>query len=247
MPQTGDPAHPGRWVRPDGSPPAPADNRKADAPAPPAGGLSAWGKVRDLGHKALNTRVGRTLKAAESKLMVVSHKTRDIAANAARRRGMTEENAARLARTLAVADFLGGYVTGIAAGATVSPWAGKAASMLPSVSAVYLAYSTARNPAATWRAAREVLGQMSLSPAGAGRDLLAAWRGQEPAAHASTFAAGAGWVDALAELLHADPRLADWRQAVFLTALGGGAVDPAEAVRLAAAAPLPTTRPVRTP
>jgi hypothetical protein len=61
------------------------------------------------------------------------------------------------------------------------------------------------------------------------------------------FAAGPGWVDDLAELLHRDPRLADWRQAVFLTALAGGAVDPAEAVRLAAAAPLPTTRPVRTP
>lgn len=83
--------------------------------------------------------------------------------------------------------------------------------------------------------------------AGAGRDLVAAWKGQEPATHASTFAAAPGWVDDLAELLHRDPRLADWRQAVFLTALAGGAVDPAEAVRLAAAAPLPTTRPVRTP
>lgn len=188
---------------------------------------AAFGKVTAAGKKVMNTKAGRVLQAAEHKLSIAAGKTRDVAVNAAKRRGMTEEGAARLARTLALADFAGGYVTGGLAAATVSPWAGKAAAFLPSVSAVYLAYSTARNPKATWAAAKEVVSQSSLNPKAGWRDIVAAWRGEKHEGPEPTPA----WVEKLAELLAGDD--ADWRQAVFLAALRAG--HPADAATAIAA------------
>jgi DNA topoisomerase-1 len=247
VPQTGDPQHPGRWVRPDQADAGTKGQSNAKPDILTIGGegnganteRGLFGKTRDLGNELLNTKVGRLLQAAEQKLSIAAHKTRDIAVNAAKRRGMTDEQASRLHKTLAVADFLGGYIVGGITAATTSPLAGKSAAFLPSVSAVYLAYSAARDPAATWKAALEVVGNSSLDPQSLLKDLGAAWRGE--GAH-SAFAAdnhnSPGWVDALAGLLDADPELADWRQAVFLAGLVASG-DPDGSVELAGQAEPP--------
>jgi len=231
VPKTGDPEHPGRWVRPGGDESGPTGR--------PAG---AFGKLRSLGSAALDTKVGRLLQAAEHTLSIAAHKTRDVAVEAARRRGHTPEQAERLKRTLAVADFVGGYVTGAAVGTAVSPAAGKAAAFLPSVSALYLGYSTAVNPAATWKAALEVVRRSSLDPRGLLADLGAAWSGGAVVRHAD----GAGWVDDLAALLAADEQTADWRQAVFLAGLVASG-DPAAAVELAGQSARPGPGPADEP
>ena len=174
-------------------------------------------RLKAIGSTVLNTRVGRFVQAAEHRLSIVAHKTRAVATEAAKRRGLNESQTASLTKTLAIADFFGGYVTGGVAGATLGPLAGKAAMFLPSVSAMYVAYSTARNPAATWGAALKVA-----------RDTL-----HGTTDHAA-FAAGLEPADLLAAMFAGvDPDTADWRQAVFFAALSQGA-DFATAVDVAA-------------
>lgn len=94
----------------------------------------------------------------EHRLLFVAKKTQAIAVEAARQRGLPDDRVPALQRALYIADFLGGYATGFGALAVAGPLAGKTAAVMPSVSVAYLAYSTARDPKATWAAAKKVIG-----------------------------------------------------------------------------------------
>lgn len=155
----------------------------------------------------------------EKRLLFAMHKTEAVAVQAAKERGLPDERVAKLKRALFIADFIGGYATGGAALAIAGPYAAKVASVMPSLSVAYLAYSTAKNPLATWRAAKRVV--------------------------ADTFAKGsavahesAGEPDLaglLADRLRAaaDP---EWYLAIFHAALASTGGDAAKAVALADAA-----------
>jgi hypothetical protein len=93
----------------------------------------------------------------EHRLLYAAKKTQEVAVEAARQSGLPDDKVPALKRALYVADFLGGYATGGAALAIAGPVAGKIAAIMPSASVAYLAYSTAKNPLATWRAARKVM------------------------------------------------------------------------------------------
>lgn len=95
--------------------------------------------------------------AIEHRLLFVMKKSQELAVEAARQRGLPEEKLPALQRALYIADFLGGYATGAAGLAAFGPLGAKVGSLLPSASVLYLAYSTSRDPAATWKAARTVL------------------------------------------------------------------------------------------
>lgn len=122
-------------------------------------------RLKAAGKAVMATKAARWLKAAEHKLFYVSHKTRDIAIAAAKERNLSPEGADRLKRVLFIADFVGGYVTGAIGGAiggAVGGGAGgvtgaKIGMLMPSASVLFLAYSTAKDPVATWKAARSVI------------------------------------------------------------------------------------------
>lgn len=184
-----------RWIKPEE-----AESGQEAKPKPTSAVSRAISRLSALGSAALNTRVGRFLSAVEHKLMIVAHATRDIAeaAGLKKRPPLTEEQLARLHRVLTIADFLGGYATG-AAGAAVGGVVGaKVGMLLPSASALYVAYSTVRDPAAVWSAAREVAKAMIHGKSDGSADIA----------------------DLLAELLSGPD--ADWKEAVFLAALAEG-------------------------
>lgn len=139
-------------------------------------------------------------KFAEHRLLYASHKSREIAIEAAKRRGLSEEKTAVVSRTLAVADFAGGYVTGGVALAMAGPWAGKIASTLPTASLAYIAYSAAKDPVATWAAAVDVM-KKSL------------WLKRE------SLADGLDLADFLADL---DDSQLDWANALILAGIASG-------------------------
>jgi hypothetical protein len=191
---------------------------------------SAFARVKDaVAEKLSQTAGGRVVLAMgrggvwlfhkiEHPLLIALHKSNDLAEAAARERGLSDETAAKLKRALMAGDFFGGYATaGAALAATGSLWAAKAAAFLPSVSVAYLAYSTARNPAATWRAARSV---------------IAGTLGTGPAAHESVTPDLAGL---LADRLNAaaDP---EWFLALFHAALARTDGDAQKALAAADAA-----------
>ena len=196
----------------------------------------AFGAANALKDKALDTKVGRVLAAAEHSLMTAGHKTRAACDRAAELRGMSEDGRKRLSRCLAVADFAGGYASGAAGGKIAGPLGAKVGMALPTASAVYLAYSAGRDPKATLRAAAEVVAASSLDPRQLAKTFAAAWLGTATA-HESE---AGDWVGRLADLIHAAPdaESADWAEAVFLAAVGASH-DPEEAVALAEANPTP--------
>lgn len=219
------------WTRPaEVNPSADAGHHTADdhADATPTEATknafaTVFGKARELGNKAMNSKVGRVLKEAEHKLGIAAHKTRDVAVKAAEMRGLDEGQTKKLKASLAMADFFGGYVSGAAAGAVAGPLGAKVAMFMPSASAVYLAYSTAQDPVATWKAALQVVEESSIDPRHVASAFSKAWFATESAYH---------WVDALADLLNADEDVADWTQALFLAALAV-THDPEQAVAFA--------------
>jgi hypothetical protein len=153
----------------------------AEVPDEKADAEKLAGQVKDKGKiakakeavrtKLEKTRGGRAVLAMgdagawlfhhfEKRAMYVAKKTQAIAVEAAKARGLSDEGTEKLKRALAAADFLGGYATGGAAAAMgLPPLAIKAAAVAPSASVIYLAYSTARNPLATWKAAKKVVGE----------------------------------------------------------------------------------------
>lgn len=229
-----------RWVR-----------RDTGAPATPqAGGAPAGGTelvpvskgrleraraavaerlARTRGGRAVLALGSRGLKAAhaiEHYMLIAAKKTQAVAVEAAEERGLPPEKKDKLRAALYAADFLGGYVTGAAAGAVGGVLAAKAAMLAPSASAFYLLYSTARNPLATLRAARKVL-----------RETFD--RTEPAAAHAAEFAAEpfdiAAHVGEIADAVEAAPDADDWF-ALFCVALAEAEGDVSAAVELANAA-----------
>src|SRR5262245_46500739 len=90
---------------------------------------------------------------------VAFHKGKAVVEEAARRRGMTEEQAAKVAKVVGWADQITEWSINfpVVTAVTGNPLAGKVSSFLPLGSAAYLAYSTARSPVATLGAAWAVL------------------------------------------------------------------------------------------
>lgn len=163
------------WVRREQPPTSPQTKPHAPASEPAVHELvpTTPGKLGRaqiaVANKLKKTRGGRCVlalggfgmkvfHAVESRLMYASAKIGQIGAAAAIARGLSPEKAAALQAALKAADFLGGYATGAAAVAAGLPvFAIKASMFLPTASVLYLAYSTAKNPKATWRGAIQVL------------------------------------------------------------------------------------------
>jgi hypothetical protein len=218
--------------------PAPAEAKSSDpgeaiAPQSKLSDVLGYGKrgldkAKQAKDYLLDTGLGRFIQAAEHKLMIAGHKCRDVCEQAAKERGMDDEQAARLKSTLSLADTVVGWIGGTALAVAVNPAAGKV-SYLPTVSAVYLAYSTAKNPKATLKAAVKVVKESSINPLTAVKDVYQQTRGTVEK-HAELQMPG--WGSKLADLLNADPETADWRQAVFLVALAQ-TEDPEQALEIA--------------
>ena len=204
-----------RWVKP-GDRPAPGRKKPrpaADTAALRAKAVAAYldGTLDRAGGKAYRFAKA-AVRAAEQGMAVVMKRTQAVAAQAARERGLPDDHVARVGRVLAAVDFAAsfGLSKGTAALTGGNPLAGFAAGMLPSASVAYLAYSTARDPRATLRAAAKyVRGELAVSHEAADEtgvlSLLAYFEGA------------------------ADP---DWAEAVLAAALDAGAGLPA-AVRAA--------------
>lgn len=153
----GAPPHPGlqwneqthRWIRPEeGSGGGDEGHQKNTADSSPID------KIKRLGQKGY-----AIYQKIEKPLTYAQHKTREIAVAAAKEHGLNDKQAAVLHRCLAIADFLGGFASGAAGAAIAGPIGAKVGGMLPTASAAFLAYSTARDPAATLRAARKVVAE----------------------------------------------------------------------------------------
>jgi hypothetical protein len=196
--------------------------------------LSTFGKLRKLKDSALNTKIGRILAVGEHKLSIAAHKTRDVAKRLSEQRGHTEEETARLARTLAIADFAGGYVTGAVAGAIAGPLAAKIAMFMPSASAAYLAYSSATDPIATAKAAIGVVRESSLDPRNVLSELADAWYGKT---HMLSALPESDWKESIADTLTGiDSEEAEYRMGIFVYGLlASGNAN--EAANLSANAP----------
>ncbi len=107
--------------------------------------------------KALGAGAVKVFHAVEKPMMAAMATTQQLARQAAYERGMSDAHVDVLGKVLFVADFAGGYggaaLGYVAAGAV----GGKVGSFMPTASVVYLAYSTARDPMATWRAAKRLV------------------------------------------------------------------------------------------
>ncbi len=164
-------AHNGKWRRWTGSDydysdTQPTQGGAANTEQKPKG---RFGRAKEKAAERLKqTKGGRAIlamgkvgskifHAVEHRLLYAAKKTQEIAVQAARENGLPEEKVPALKKSLYVADFLGGYATGAAALVVAGPVAGKVAAIMPSASVAYLAYSTAKNPLATWRAAKKVV------------------------------------------------------------------------------------------
>ena len=113
--------------------------------------------------QSAQTALSKTWGAAkwvEHKVMIGFHKTRELAVEAAKQRGMSDESAVRLGKVLATVDIISAWTVNMPAtlAVTGSFTAAKISSWVPVASLSYLAYSTARNPMATARAAKAVIG-----------------------------------------------------------------------------------------
>ena len=161
-----------RWVKPN------AGNGNAGGGSGSGGGTDERqnrivAAVQRLDEYLSGSQVGGAYKGAkklvhrvESGMAVVMRRTQAIAMQAARERGLPEDHVARVGKVLAAADFALSFAASKGTiAATGSVGAGYVAGMMPTASVGYLLYSTARNPAATLRAAAKyVKGQLDVHP-----------------------------------------------------------------------------------
>lgn len=180
----------------------------------------AVGKLVDgkLERNTMAYRIGKhALHKIENGMMVLMRRTQVVAQQAARERGLPEEHVERVGRVMAAIDFAASFglskSAAIATGGNLA--AGFAAGMLPSASIAYLAYSTARNPRATLRAAKKyVRGELATM--------------SQPQPHAMSFGGGGSGGDASGEqaamLFDYFDGVAnhDWAEAVLSAALDSG-------------------------
>jgi hypothetical protein len=205
--------------------------------------------------KALGRGAVAVFHAVEKPLMAAMATTQQLARQAAYERGMSDSQVDVLGRVLAAADFAGGYATAAAGYAVGGAVGAKVGSFMPSASVVYLAYSTARDPQATWRAAKRLV-RARLAQAGRAAGAVggavakaagAASAGLDRVADLTHRAAGATGFEGgeVPEFYQATPDLAgrladslkaahdpDWWQACVLAGLGAGA-SIEDAVRVA--------------
>jgi len=216
--------------------PAEAETAAADAhhDALPAAERGRLARVKDkLVAKLEGSRGGRAVlalgrgglaifHAVERRLMYAAVKVQEVAAEAAKERGLSEEAATKLRHALHVADFFGGYATGGAALAVAGPIAAKVAAVMPSVSVAYLAYSTARNPLATLRAAKKVV--------------AATFARTATESESDPIRVGPELAGMLADRIGRSDLDSDWYVALFCAALAHTGGDAMRAVELADAA-----------
>lgn len=107
--------------------------------------------------KGLGAGAVKVFHAVEKPLMAAMASTQQLARQAAYERGMGDEQVDVLGRVLFLADFAGGYGGAAVGYAVAGPVGGKVGSFMPTASVLYLAYSTARDPLATWRAAKRLV------------------------------------------------------------------------------------------
>jgi hypothetical protein len=119
---------------------------------------SIWDRLSPRTQAVLGS-VGRFGKAAEHRLMIGFRKSREMVREAAKERGMSPQQADRVAKVVGTADAIAAWTVNMPAtlAVTGSVTAAKISSWVPVGALAYLAYSTARNPAATYRAAKKVL------------------------------------------------------------------------------------------
>jgi len=172
-------------------------------------GQGDWERLSPEAQKKL-TKVYRVAKAVEHKAMLLFHGAKKLAAEVARERGLPPDHVDRAARILAVADLAMAWTVNMPATAALTGSMGlaKVSSWIPVASLAYIAYSTARDPLATIRAARKVLG------AGKG----------EPVQHAAVdlpffYQHDPERGDMVATLLHRLDTGGDWYEALIHAAL----------------------------
>lgn len=150
-------------------------------------GADMWEDL-DEDDKALAVKIGKLAHGVEHAAMLVYRKGEALAQEAARERGLPDTHVKNVGRILTIADWVMGLTVNfpLATGLTGSPLVGKAASYLPVASMAYIAYSTARNPILTLRAARRVLSRTQVAAAhmagdvrGMAAELLKALAGSE--------------------------------------------------------------------
>lgn len=157
-----------QWVKPPDAPAAPKQPAPTTTPTAPTTSEKQPGKLSTFASKLAKSPGGRVLikmggpavrlaLKVEHKLAVVQAKTQQVAVEAARQRGFSPEQADRLEKLLRLGDFLGGYAAAGAGGAVAGGVGAKVGAMMPTASVAYLMYSTARDPGATWRAAKTVM------------------------------------------------------------------------------------------
>jgi hypothetical protein len=120
-------------------------------------GTAAWVKLPPRAQRTL-ARTWSAAKVIEHKLMIGFHKAQEMVEAVARERGLPAEHAAKVAKIAALVDQSAAwsgasFVAGAAAGGVLG---GKLLSYVPVASLAYLSYSTARNPWATLRAAKQL-------------------------------------------------------------------------------------------
>ena len=121
-------------------------------------GQAAWDKLPAKVQDKLAATY-RMAKAVEHHAMTAFRKGKELALEAARERGLSEEHVEKVGRILGIADMTTAWTINapVVGALTGSVAAAKVASFLPVASLAYIAGSTVRNPFATIRAAKKVL------------------------------------------------------------------------------------------
>lgn len=181
---------------------------------------AGFDKLPPSGQRAV-TKVWGAAKYVEHKLMTAMRVGKETAVQAAKERGLSPERTERLAKILGTADMVSAWTVNFPATVAVtgSAAAGKLASFLPVASLSYLAYSTARNPLATVRAAKAVMVKQ-----GAGHGHKSFRKAADKGELASLLAERLDGMD--------DASL-DWYTALLSAALDATPDDPAAAVEAA--------------
>lgn len=159
-------------------------------------GEAAWAKLPPKAQTSIATAYAGG-KWLLHKLETPFRKGKEIAVQAAKERGLDDAYADRVGKILGFADLAAAWTVNfpVVTAATGNPLLGKASSWVPVASMAYIAYSTARNPIATIRAAGKVLS------------------GQTASAHEGTED-----LDVAGELLQRISERGDWYEALVIAA-----------------------------
>ncbi len=130
-------------------------------------GDAAWNKLPLKAQDRL-AKTYRIAKAIEHKIFMGFRKSRELALEIAKEKGLDEEQTKRLERLLKITDGALAWTVNmpVTIAVTGSVTAGKAASWIPVASLCYIAGSTTRNPNRTIRAARKMIREALASKQG---------------------------------------------------------------------------------